>query len=391
MNKNILFVDDELSILKSIKRLFFKSEYNIFLAESAKEGLEIIEKNRIDIVVSDVKMPITNGLTFLSEIKKSYPSIDRIVLSGFVEMDLVLKAIIKGIAFDYITKPWENDVLYEKLKNIILIREQIGNKDIIKKLNQLEVLPKQKQVYDEFSQALLAEDSLENLSKIATKDIAIGSKILQLVNSAFYTKNKIGSIEQAIEIIGIRGLKNIVENSALIESRDLTLEQERDLKEYNNNVFCLNFMFKKIYELYKNEPLPKELQCIGLIPYIGKIILLQEYYDRYKEISEILSKNPDMSFWEAQLKSSYDDFTYIELGAYLLSLWNFPMIYFNIIFNFKTPYTAHEEIKELIAILNISMEYSNKIKFSSENCDSLKIDYEKLIKKIEVQVNEYKQ
>lgn len=121
MSKNILFVDDELSILKSIKRMFFKSGYNIFLAEGASEGLEVLKNNKIDIVVSDVKMPEMDGLTFLEEVKKYYPSIDRIVLSGFVEIDSVLKAIIKGIAFDYITKPWENEVLTEKLNYVVLI------------------------------------------------------------------------------------------------------------------------------------------------------------------------------------------------------------------------------------------------------------------------------
>jgi YesN/AraC family two-component response regulator len=391
MNKNILFVDDELSILKSIKRLFFKSGYNIFLAESAKEGLEIIEKNRIDIVVSDVKMPVMDGLTFLNEVKKLYPSIDRIVLSGFVEMDLVLRAIIKGIAFDYITKPWENEVLYEKLKNVILIREQIGHKEIIKKLNQLEVLPRQENIYSDFSQALTQEKPLEELSYLAKKDIAIGSKILQLVNSAFYAKNKIGSIEQAIEIIGIRGLKNIVNNSILCEKTNLNIEQEKELEDYNKKICHLNFIFKKIYETFKNESLPKNLENIGLIPYIGKIILMQEYYERYVEILDILKSNPNMSFWEAQLKSSYDDFTYIELGAYLLSLWNFPSIYFTIIFNFKTPYTAHDEIKELIAILNIALEYAEIAVISYENCESIQIENEKTIKRIEALINEYKQ
>ncbi len=121
MEKRVLFVDDELSILKAIKRSFFNSDFSVFVANSAKEGLEFLKNNKVDIVVSDVKMPEMDGISFLSEIKKLYPGIDRIILSGFVERSEVLKAIINGVAFDYMTKPWESDTMIEKLNYIFLI------------------------------------------------------------------------------------------------------------------------------------------------------------------------------------------------------------------------------------------------------------------------------
>lgn len=389
MGKNILFVDDELSILKSIKRSFLKSGYNIFLANSAKEGIDIIRENHIDVVVSDVKMPEVDGLAFLRQVKSSYPSIDRIVLSGFVEMDLVLRAIIKGIAFDYITKPWDNDVLLEKLSYIILIREQIGYTDIIQKLNQMEVLPKVDSIYLELKKTLNEKPSIDDVSHIAKKDIAITTKIMQLVNSAFYTKNKIGSLDQAIEILGVRGIKNIIENSSLSDNISLNEIQVKDLEKFNKLIIYTNNIFKKIYELYKQQPLPKELELMGIIPFIGKIILLCQYFNRYEEILTLLSADPKMSFWEAQLKSKYTDFTYIELGAYFLSLWNFPLIYFNVIFNFMTPYTAHDEIKEIISILNLSKEYAEKSILGTDTVDHA-FTKEEIIHRIEGLLNEYK-
>lgn len=390
MGKNILFVDDELSILKSIKRSFLKSGYNIFLANSAKEGIDIIRNNNIDVVVSDVKMPEIDGLAFLRQVKSNYPDIDRIVLSGFVEMDLVLRAIIKGIAFDYITKPWDNDVLLDKLNYIMLVREQISNIEIIKKLNHMEVLPKNNSIYVELKESLKGKPSLDEVAHIAKKDIAITTKIMQLVNSAFYTKNKIGSLDQAIEILGIRGIKNIIDNSALIENIILNEIQTKELEKLNKLIIYSNNILKKIYELYKQETIPKELELIGMIPYIGKIILLNEYFDRYQEILILLSADQKMSFWEAQLKSKYTDFTYVELGAYFLSLWNFPIIYFNVIYNFMTPYTAHDEIKEIIAILNLSKEYAEKSILGSDTVDD-HFTKEEIMHRIEGLINEYRQ
>lgn len=390
MSKNILFVDDELSILKSIKRLFLKSGYNIFLANSAKEGLEIIRTSNIDVVVSDVKMPEVDGLAFLRQVKENYPGIDRIVLSGFVEMDLVLRAIIKGIAFDYITKPWSNDILVDKLDYVILMREQVNNPKIIEKLNQVEVLPKTESIYKELVDSLNNDESIEKIISIIKRDISITTKVMQLVNSAFYTKNKIGSLEQAVEILGIRGIKNIVFNSALNSKIDLNDVQIKDLEKYNKLILHTSNIFKKIYESYKNEPIPRELELIGLIPYIGKVILLYEYFDRYQEIVELLMADVHMSFWEAQLKSKYTDFTYVELGAYFLNIWNFPISYFNIIYNFMTPHTAHDNIKEIIAILNLSKEYAEETILDNHIFHQA-FNKEQIIARIEVLVNDYRQ
>ena len=127
-----------------------------------------------------------------------------------------------------------------------------------------------------------------------------------------------------------------------------------------------------------------------MIPYIGKIILLNEYFDRYQEILILLSADQKMSFWEAQLKSKYTDFTYVELGAYFLSLWNFPIIYFNVIYNFMTPYTAHDEIKEIIAILNLSKEYAEKSILGSDTVDD-HFTKEEIMHRIEGLINEYRQ
>lgn len=390
MSKNILFVDDELSILKSIRRLFLKSGYNIFLANSAKEGLEIIRTSNIDVVVSDVKMPEVDGLAFLRQVKENYPGIDRIVLSGFVEMDLVLRAIIKGIAFDYITKPWSNDVLVDKLNYVILMREQVNNPKIIEKLNQVEILPKTESIYKELVDSLSSDESIEKIISIIKPDISITTKVMQLVNSAFYTKNKIGSLEQAVEILGIRGIKNIAYNSALNSKIDLNNVQIRDLEKYNKLIVYTNNIFKNIYELYKNEPIPRELELIGLIPFIGKVILLNEYFDRYQEIIELLMADIHMSFWEAQLKSKYTDFTYVELGAYFLNIWNFPISYFNIIYNFMTPHTAPNDIKEIIAILNLSKEYAEEAILDNHIFHQA-FNKGQIITRIEVLVNDYKQ
>ena len=77
MNKSILFVDDEKPILKAIRRMFIGSEYTVFFAESGEEALDILSKNIIVLIVTDLKMPEMGGYELLSKVMVMYPSIIR--------------------------------------------------------------------------------------------------------------------------------------------------------------------------------------------------------------------------------------------------------------------------------------------------------------------------
>lgn len=359
MDKRILFVDDEMSILRSIKRVFFNKGYTLYLGNSAKEGLEILKTTDIDIVVSDVKMPEMDGITFLKEVKRLYPNVDRIILSGFVEKDAVLKAIITGIAFDYITKPWDNEVLFDKLKTILFMREKLSSNALITLLNSIETLPKIPEISVEFNNAVESNKSFHEIAQIVEKDIAISSKVLQLVNSAFYARTKVGSVDQAVAIIGFNGIKNIILYSSLIEGATLNKQQKEILAKYDDRAYKTNKLFVKFYELYTGQKTPTDYEMLGLALYVGKVIVLCYFWERYKKVIEQMKKDKEMSFWEAEMNLEYTDLTHIEIGAYFLNLWNFPMLYFQVIFNYMTPDTAPENIREIINVLNIAKKYAN--------------------------------
>jgi response regulator RpfG family c-di-GMP phosphodiesterase len=113
----ILFVDDEQSILNTMKRLFINSGYDILTAESGEEGLQKIKNNTpVHIVVSDYRMPGMNGVEFLKTVNTRWPDTVRIVLSGHADTANVIAAINEGQIFKIITKPWNDD----DFKNIII-------------------------------------------------------------------------------------------------------------------------------------------------------------------------------------------------------------------------------------------------------------------------------
>ncbi len=106
--KNLLYVDDEPINLQLFK-FNFRQHYNLFLAQSAMEGLEILQKEEISIVISDFKMPEMNGLDFFTEIKKSKPHTPCILLSAYLETEIRDMSIDVGLVDCFIAKPWKRE------------------------------------------------------------------------------------------------------------------------------------------------------------------------------------------------------------------------------------------------------------------------------------------
>lgn len=116
----ILLVDDEPNILNSLKRELhewaLERELEILSEFSARQGLETLKTRGTEtiIVVSDLKMPEMKGSDFLLEVKRLYPDIVSILLTGFSETNEVIKAVRAGI-FSYMLKPWDSDYLVAEL------------------------------------------------------------------------------------------------------------------------------------------------------------------------------------------------------------------------------------------------------------------------------------
>ncbi len=109
----ILCVDDERNVLKAIRRLFMdEDDYEIMVAESGEEGLEILEEEGdVRLVVSDYRMPGMNGVEFLSQVFTKWPATIRIVLSGYADTASVVEAINLGQIYKFIPKPWNDEEL----------------------------------------------------------------------------------------------------------------------------------------------------------------------------------------------------------------------------------------------------------------------------------------
>jgi YesN/AraC family two-component response regulator len=111
----VLFVDDEVRLLRSIQRGLLDEPYHLLFAESGKQALELLEKNEVHIIVTDMRMPEMSGLDLLRIVKEKYPQIVRIVLSGYTQVTTLLTAINQGEIFRFITKPWKMEGEFKEI------------------------------------------------------------------------------------------------------------------------------------------------------------------------------------------------------------------------------------------------------------------------------------
>jgi len=105
--RTVLFVDDDETVLQSLERGLLDESYNKLFVKSCKEALEILQREQVHVIVADMRMPEMTGLELLRTIRKKYPHIIGMVLSGY-EQDTALKtAVDQGEIFKLIPKPWK--------------------------------------------------------------------------------------------------------------------------------------------------------------------------------------------------------------------------------------------------------------------------------------------
>lgn len=115
----LLFVDDEPSILSALRRLFRQHGYRILTAEGGAAGLQVLETEQVDLVISDMRMPEMDGAKFLEQVRARWPKIVRILLTGYADISSTINAINRGEIYRYISKPWDDNEIVMTVRDAL--------------------------------------------------------------------------------------------------------------------------------------------------------------------------------------------------------------------------------------------------------------------------------
>ncbi len=193
MDYKIMFVDDEKEILTSLRRLFMEDGYNIVLAQSGNEALEILKKETLDIIVSDQRMPEMSGVEFLEQAKLCSPHSIRILLTAYADINAAIDSVNKCDLFKYITKPWNNDEFKRSVRYAFELKKLREENDILQQLTR--------------KQNIELKDLNENLEKKVKKQTTEIHKMLE--ESRMFNKKLEKSFINSIKVfINMIKLKN---------------------------------------------------------------------------------------------------------------------------------------------------------------------------------------
>ena len=121
----VMFVDDEPSVLSSLRRLCDDSSYRCEFFQSPEHALEFARENEVALVVSDNQMPVMTGIEFLARMRLVSPDTVRVMMTAYANLGVAISAINQSEAFRFITKPWDNNEL------LSLIDEGVARHNIL--------------------------------------------------------------------------------------------------------------------------------------------------------------------------------------------------------------------------------------------------------------------
>ncbi|RLB82311.1 MAG: hypothetical protein DRH17_06295 [Deltaproteobacteria bacterium] len=298
--RTVLFVDDDQETLNALKRTLRTEPYTSFFAKSGQEALDLLARERIHIVVTDLSMPEMGGLALLIQVEQKYPEIIRLVLSAHGDRDSILDAINKGSIYRYILKPWDNTelkLIVRKAIDVFNLQQQRRN--LLKKLEEHNRLLEKR--VEERTKQLLAVEREAEIGKYASQIVHNLNNPLQAIHGGLELADMIMSDEN-IDLKDLRECLHVVKSSAfglkeiisgiLIHARNKALHRSEqiDINEIIKrelDFFRLNPIYK--YQIEKHVDLSDNLPCI-----VGNPIQIKQIIDNLvKNAIDAMEHSPE--------------------------------------------------------------------------------------------------
>lgn len=350
--RSILFVDNEIQILKALKRLFDSEAYETFFCETAKEAQEMLNTRSIDLVVTDIRMPDMDGFELLQWIKKHHPKTLRITLSGYTDSKSIMKALEENLAKLYVFKPWDNHELKETVRRLFEVEEVLSMSSLLELINNISSLPTVPSLYQDLCRLIEEDSSIDVIAKKLEMDQSISSKILRVANSAFYGA-KTGNITQAIMYIGLTNVKNIVLSNAVFNEYGDGLNKHFNLWEHVNTT---NKLMNAIYARLLGKKVPNAFASAGLLHDVGRVIVMNYYQD----IQEQMIKAAEQDTYKGivELERQFIGVDHQLIGGYLLNWWEIPHPIVEAAMFHHDPLNPMVSNKELVCVVHLANFYS---------------------------------
>jgi len=322
--KRILFVDDEPRIISGVCRMMrsVRAEWETFGTSVSPEALDIVARDDIDVIVSDMRMPGMMGCDLLEAVRKRHPRTIRLALSGQaskVDVDTCV-----GLAHRFLSKPCPAQTLKEALDRArILVGMPLGDglKGI---LGSLQALPSEPGAYERLQHVVQAKGpTVQAVTDAVSHDVGMSLRILQLLSSSFYAA-RIGVMSPArqVEFLGVNVLRRLAGLPAAFCRCSRPEGRHVSLARQCHHAGTVADFARRIAQT-ENAPqgAADDVYAAGLLHDVGKVVWITQLPEAY-DAALALVKERRIDPLEAEYQTL--EAMHTLAGAYLIGLWGLP-------------------------------------------------------------------
>jgi len=324
MKKRILFVDDDPQLLTALKRMLWnkRDSWDMSFVASGDAALEMLAGQHHDVIVADMRMPGMDGRRLLRTVRKHYPWMMRLVLSGDSDLHHIMRTIPESHQF--FTKPVSAQQLAQVIERGCLLRDMILSEEMRRMIGQIDALPALPDVYSRLTRMLEDENaSMEAVTAVIAKDMALSADILKLVNSSFFgPRIRVRGLDQAVTLLGFKTIKGLVLGVQLFTVFDTKRIPDFSFPKLWEHSLNTGKLARRIAQV---ECLSPEAQddCFiaGMLHDLGKFVLADKLPNDYRALVAH-SRQENLAIFEAE--NNRLGVGHAQVGAYLLGLWGIP-------------------------------------------------------------------
>jgi HD-like signal output (HDOD) protein/CheY-like chemotaxis protein len=345
--KRVLFVDDEQQVLDGLRDLLRRQrkQWDMTFATDAQKAMQLMAEKPYDVVVSDMRMPGTDGATLLAHVKQHHPEAARIILSGQADRESVLRAL--PAAHQFLSKPCDADALRTVIERACQLQQMLSDPAIRTLVGRLDHLPSAPHTYFELTRAAQNPDAgVSDFTVIVEQDPAMSVKVLQLVNSAYFgLAQRVSSVQQAVMRLGVELLKALALSVHAFSALKIPPVKGFSIDSLQQHSISTARLGQAIAG---DKIIGAEVFASAVVHDVGKLVLAMCMPEQFAQVLAEQART-QKTFYEVEQELL--SLTHAEVGAYLLGYWGLPLqIVETIAFHHMPGEVPQDSIRTLAAV-----------------------------------------
>lgn len=368
--KRILFVDDDARVLSGLRNLLRsqRREWEMIFATNGDAAVRRMEDQDFDVVVTDMRMPGLDGAGVLEWVQTHQPGAARIVLSGYSETESVLRSV--PIAHQFLAKPCEPEVLKGVIERALNLQVLVSNANLKRLVGSVESLPPLPRLYEKLNRMLASEETgIADVSDLLKQDMAMSAKILQLVNSAFFTTGmEITDVEFAVSRLGFETVRSLVLAAEVFGTQHESTIPGFSYADLQHHALLTGQLAST---LAGPGPFSDDAFIAGVLHDIGKLVMAAKMPDEFQRMNDEANGNAEPSCVTEYRSLGV---CHAEIGAYLLGLWGLPYQVVESVANHHRPGRVSGESPDVVTFVHVANALAHGCSRGDERLDARYLD-----------------